>query len=189
LRGRLGSSGVRTVKTDESIERNFPPGLVLLKISAAGHPECDGRVSGDLVHQVDAIVIRAGRLGEVAFGQERAGVREGVGLQRETFPEPCLELGILRVDPIRHDADRRPAIDRFQPVEDGPQIGFVAGGLPHIVDRQHNDRLDARFADPLRCDQLGKVAVRVIGTHLVEIREAVGLGRCGAGGNAWKHGE
>src|SRR5262252_3690342 len=33
-RGRLGSSGVSTTKTDESIERNLPPGLALLKISA-----------------------------------------------------------------------------------------------------------------------------------------------------------
>ena len=61
---------MKRVKTDESIVRKWPPGLVLLKISAieprarrvervaAGHPEGDGLVAGDLVHQVDAVVIR-----------------------------------------------------------------------------------------------------------------------------------
>ena len=33
-RGKAGSAGVKTLKTDESIARNRPSGLLLLKISA-----------------------------------------------------------------------------------------------------------------------------------------------------------
>ena len=45
------------------------PGARRVDRVAAGHPERDRRVARDLVHQVDAAVIRPCGLGEVAFLQ------------------------------------------------------------------------------------------------------------------------
>ena len=42
----------------------------------------------------------------------------------------------------------------------GPEIGLVLRRVAHVVDGQHDDRLDARLADPLRRGQLGEVAMR-----------------------------
>ena len=70
---------MRTVKTDESIERKCParaglvedlgeePGADGVQRVAAGHPEGDGLVAGDLAHQVDAAMVGASRRGEIAL--------------------------------------------------------------------------------------------------------------------------
>ena len=78
------------LKTEESIVRKFPAGLVVLKISAKnrglgvfsesqqGIRNATGSVAGDLVQQVDAVVIRPLGRGEVALLEQRAGVGRGV---------------------------------------------------------------------------------------------------------------
>ena len=40
-------------------------------------------------------------------------------------------------------------------------------------------RLDPLFADPLRRDELGKLAVRIVGIEVIEMREAIGRRRAG----------
>ena len=92
-----------------------------------------------------------------------------MAFEREAFRKPCLEPRVLRVDLVGHDADRCPAVDRLEPVEDRSEIRLVPGRVAHVVDRQHHNCLNPRLSDPLGRDQLGEVAVRVIRVHLVEI--------------------
>ena len=106
-------------------------------------------------------------------------MRERVAFQREPFREPRLELRVCRVDLVGHDADRRPAVDLFEPVQDRAEERLVLGRVAHVVDRQHDDGFDPRLADPLGRDQLGEIAVRVVRIHLVEIGQPVAVGRRG----------
>ncbi len=53
---------------------------------------------------------------------------QGVDFEREALREPFLEPWICRVDLVGHDADRRAAVDRLEPVEDRPEIcSYLAG--------------------------------------------------------------
>ena len=149
---------------------------------AAGHAEGDGLVAGDFAQQIDAAVKGVPRVGEGAFLQERARVREGVDFERETFGEPGLELrGVVGGDEVREDADGGAAVDLLQAIEDRAEEGLVFLRVAHVVDGEDDDGLDARLADPLRRDEFREIAVRVEGIVLVEIREAVGVGGEGRG--------
>ena len=96
-RGRLGSSGVKTVKTDESIDSEWPPLLFLAKISEKnrgltvfiesqqGIRNATGLLPGIWLKQVDAVVVGASRRGEIALRPERARVGQGVAFDRDAL--------------------------------------------------------------------------------------------------------
>ena len=101
---------------------------------------------------------------------------------RPSLSHVC-KLRIVRIDRCSHDADRRPAVDLLQPFENGPQE-CSHFSLPRMSSMARiDDGIDARLlAHPLRRDELGKRARRVIGVHLVEIGEPVAVGGVGRQG-------
>ena len=143
---------------------------------AARHVESDGTVPGDPSEEVDTPVV--GGLGprEVAGGQERAGVIDGVDFDRESFTKPTLQLWMIGADRVGHDADRCPAVYLFQPLQHRPQEGLVQAGVSHVVNGQDHDRLDTLLTDPLGCDQLGRVESHVVEGVPVEVSQLVALG-------------
>ena len=98
-----------------------------------------------------------------------------VTFDAQPFPEPALQLRIIRLDVTRHDADRGAAVDLLEPIQDRPQVLFVLRRISHVVDRQHDDGFDAFFADPLRRDELREILVRIPRIAFVEIRQTVAV--------------
>src|SRR4051794_38431733 len=82
---------------------------------AAGHPERYRLVAGDLVQEVNAVVIGLRCGGEVAFLEQRARMADRVHLDRQPLLEPFLEPGMIRPDLVGHDAERGPTVDRLEP--------------------------------------------------------------------------
>ena len=145
---------------------------------ATRHAESDRLVAGNLIHQIDAAVVGALGLRKISALQQRAGMVDRMAFDAEPFLEPRLQLRIGWIDLASHDADRRPAVDLFQPLEDRPEIGFVLRRIPHIVDRQHDDCFDPFFTHPLRRRQFRKVATDVIRiAELGEVRQSIAIRR------------
>ena len=100
-----------------------------------------------------------------------------VDFERQPFGEPLRKLRIVGFHAARHDADGGPAVDLLEPIQDRTQIRFVLRRLAHVVDRQDDNALDSFFANPLRRDEPGKIAVRIPGVVFVEIRQAIAVTR------------
>ena len=54
---------------------------------------------------------------EVSLGEQRARMTEGMDLQGDSLLEPCLELGIGRIEGIAEDADWRAAVFRLKDIK------------------------------------------------------------------------
>ncbi len=106
---------------------------------------------------------------------------DGVALYRNSFSEPCLKLLVFRVDTARHDADRCATIDLFKAFQNWPQKGFIHGGIPHVINPQGDDGLNARFSNPLRGGQPWKLLVGVVGVAEF-VKKSMGIGFLG---DAW----
>ena len=97
-----------------------------------------------------------------------------VGLDRNPFGQPPLQLLVLRIDTVGHNAHRCPPIDLFEPLEKRPQECLVAIDLAHIVNPERDDRFDTRQTDPLRGHQLGKRKLRVKGVaEIVQVNQTI----------------
>ena len=102
-----------------------------------------------------------------------------VRLQAQSLFEPGLQLSILRIDLIGHDAHGRPAVDPLESLQDGPQELLVFLRIAHVVDGENDDGLHAFLADPLRGDEPGERARDVVGIAFIEVGEPVAVGGCG----------
>ncbi len=100
-----------------------------------------------------------------------------VTFKAQAFPEPALQLRVVRLHFTRHDADGRTAVDLLESIQNGSKVCFVLRRISHVVDRQHDDGFNAFFADPLRRDELRKILVRIPRIAFVEIRKAIGVRR------------
>lgn len=94
-------------------------------------------------------------IGEAAFLEQWAGMRERVVFHRESFLEPRMNLRIGRRDGIAKDADGCAAVDFLESGEYRPKKSFISRGVAHVVDGKDDDGFDAAFADPLRRGQFG----------------------------------
>jgi len=98
-------------------------------------------------------VISLPGLRQVTLLQAGTGVIDSMDIDIEAFLKPPCQARILGVDLVGHDADRCPPVDLFQPLEDWTQVALVTGSVPHVINRQNDDRFDSHFPDPLRCRQ------------------------------------
>src|SRR5678815_2525999 len=127
--------------------------------AAARHAKRDRLVVRHAREEIYAAVVDVRRFGERHFSQAWARVRQRVYLEREPFAQPRLKLGVVGLDVAGHDADRRTPIDLLQPLEDrskerlvlrrASEVGFTA----HVVDREDDDGIHARFTHPLRREE------------------------------------
>ena len=149
---------------------------------AAGHPEGDRLVAGDLAHQVDAAVVGASRLGEVPLLQAagRGGSACGTSSDSPSVSQAWSRGSLGSTWLVMMLTGARPSI-ALSRLRIGRRNVSYLRRVAHVVDGQHHDRLDSRLADPLGRDQLGEVAVRIIRIHLVEVGQAVAV-RLGLGG-------
>ena len=118
-------------------------------------------------------------------------MRERVDFKRQSFLEPALQLGILRIKFVAKNADWRAAVDLLEPIQKRPQECFIFRRLAHVVDGQNHHRFHVRFAGPLRRGQPGKIQTGVEGIGFVEISQPVGVsvGQEPCGGNDQEKGE
>ena len=149
---------------------------------AAGHAKGHRPIAGNRPHRVDTQVECSFGRREIAALQARARMTPCVGFQIQAFLEPLPKPRMVRVDRMRHDTDRRPAVDLFEPVEDRPQERLILLDVPLVVDGQHDYGFDAFFADPLRRDQFGRLSADIIRIRrFVEIGQTVAVGsQCGS---------
>ena len=98
-----------------------------------------------------------------------------VTFNAQSFPEPALKLGIIRLDVTCHDTDGGSAVDLLQPIQDRSQVLFVLRRIAHVVNAEHNHGLDTFLTDPLRSDELRKIRMRIPWIAFVEIRKAVAV--------------
>ena len=157
---------------------------------ATRHPKGDWLVARNPVQQVHTVVVVGRRGDEVAVRQQRAWMRERVDFKRQSFLEPALQLGILRIKFVAKNADRRPAVNLPEPVQKRPQERFIFRRLAHVVDGQNHHRFHVRFAHPLRRGQPGRIQTGVEGIGFVETSQPVGV--CvgqESGGNDQEKGE
>ncbi len=110
-----------------------------------------------MIQKVDAAVVGIGGGLKIVFAQERKWMCEGVHLQRDTLFDPRLQLRIVGADRQRHDTEGGASIDLLEPVQNGADKGLIPLGLFHIVDRQNDGCIDARFSNPLRSGECRKI--------------------------------
>lgn len=140
---------------------------------AARHSEGDGMVVRHPKKLVDAIVKSGFRLGEISVCQQRAGVVDGVRLEADALREELLQLRIVGLDLACHDAEVCFAVDLLETVQDRPQKLLVFLRVAHVVDRQHDHRVNALLAHPLGRHQPGGCPGDVIGIQLVEVSQPI----------------
>ena len=152
------------------------PGAHRIHRVAARHPKRHrtGHLAGP--KQVDAPVVRRLGSGKIVAKKARARMVVRMGLDRHPFLQPSRKLRIAQVDARGHNAHRRPAVELLEPLEDRPKKLLISGRVAHVVDREHHGRLHARFADPLRRDQLGRIQAHVVRVReLVEVRQPIAV--------------
>ena len=93
--------------------------------------------------------------------------------EAQAFPEPALQLRVVRLHIARHDADGSAAVNLLESIQNGSKVCFVLRGISHVVNGKHDDGFNAFFADPLRRDKLRKIRVRIPWAAFVQIREFV----------------
>jgi hypothetical protein len=88
-----------------------------------------------------------------------------------------LQVRFVRAGRDAEDADRGPAVDLFQSIQDGAEVAFVIRVAAHVVDPVGHHQVHARFAHPLRRDQFGERlrGMKRIG-ELVQVSEVVAIG-------------
>ncbi len=115
---------------------------------------------------------------EVEVMQERTGMTQGVGLQRDALAEQPLHVGMSGIRTIAGDADRTAAVDELEPIDDRAQIvAEVLAVARHVVDGEHGHPVHTLFADPLWRDEPGRLAVelpRIV--RFIEVHEAIAIG-------------
>ena len=157
-RAVVGSDHVedRAVKRQEvslggGLVEDFSPkaGTGCVQGIAARHSESDRPVSRDLGEQVNTLVVGPLGLGQVAVLQAGTRMVNGMDINAEPFLEPFCQQRVVGIYTVSHDAYRGPSVNLLEPLQDGTQVGFVTPRIPHVINGQHNDCLDAGFADPL----------------------------------------
>ena len=119
---------------------------------AARHPKRHRLVAGNLIQQINAVVIGRGGRRKIALGQEWTRMFGGMDFQRQTFFQPGLDLLVAARHRFGHYRNRGAAINPLEPVQNWPQKRFVLGALGHVVNGQNDNCFNARFTDPLwRC--------------------------------------
>ena len=118
-------------------------------------------------------------------------MRERVDFKRQSFLEPALQLGILRIKFVAKNADRRPAVNLPEPVQKRTQERFIFRRLAHVVDGQNHHRFHVRFTHPLRRGQPWGIQTGAEGIGFVETSQPVDVcaGQEPSGGNDQKKGE
>ena len=85
---------------------------------AARHAERDRVITRNVRQEIHAIVIVARGLIKRQLAEERAWVRQRVAFDGDPVLQPRRDLPIIRHHRVRHDADRRTAVDLPEPLDD-----------------------------------------------------------------------
>src|SRR6266496_3455527 len=101
-----------------------------------------------------------------------------VDFEVKPFLQPVLKMGLVGFDVVAKNAHRGPPIYLFETLKNWTQHPFVGLAVgAHVIYPQNDHAFDARFPHPLRGRQLGKFYSHVEWITLIEIREAIGVGR------------